>query len=129
MEEMVTLFLPFFFFILYFRPRNMVCLTFMNKGIMKRLMILFVFCGTLVAAMAEWTYGTAHFKGGQPSSCMSHGSVRIWYNGSLSRNAIDGGVEIWEGTGDICVVFPKNYNGPKMRFYSTGGTVQIQTLQ
>ena len=128
MEEMVALFLPFFFFLLYFRYQY-VCLTFRNKVIMKRLMILFVFCGILVAAMADWTYGTAHFKGNQPSSCMSHGSVKIWYNGSLTEKGTEGGVEIWEGTGDICVVFPKNYNGPKMRFYSTGGTVQIQALQ
>lgn len=30
MEEMVRLFLPFLFFIPYLRPRNMVCLSFMN---------------------------------------------------------------------------------------------------
>ena len=35
----------------------------------------------------------------------------------------------WEGTGDICVVYPKDYRGPQMRFTSTGGTVQIQTLK
>lgn len=96
---------------------------------MKRLMILFVFCGMLISAMADWTYGTATFKGSQPSSGMSIGDVRVWYNGSLTKKGIEGGVEIWEGTGDVCVVYPKNYKGPKMRFTSTGGTVQIQTLQ
>lgn len=96
---------------------------------MKRLMILFAFCGMLISAMADWTYGTANFKGSQPSSCMSHGSVKIWYNGSLNQKGTEGGVEIWQGTGDICVAFPKNYNGPKMRFTSTGGTVQIQYLK
>lgn len=96
---------------------------------MKRMMILFVFCSILVTAMADWTYGTATFKGNQPSSCMSHGNVTIWYNGSLTQKGIEGGVEIWEGTGEICVVYPKNYKGPKMQFTSTGGTVQIQYLK
>ena len=96
---------------------------------MKRLMILFVFCGMLMSAMADWTYGTATFTGSQPSSSMSIGEVRVWYNGSLTKKAIEGGVEVWEGTGDICVVYPKNYKGQKMTFTSTGGTVQIQTLK
>lgn len=96
---------------------------------MKKLAILFVFCGMMMTAMADWTYDTATFKGNQPSSSMTAGTVRIWYNGSLSQTGNEGGVQIWEGTGDICVVFPKNYNGPKMRFLSKGGTVQIQTLQ
>ena len=96
---------------------------------MKRLMMLLVFCGMLVSAMADWTYGTAYFKGSQPSSCLSHGTVMIWYNGTLTQTGLEGGVEIWEGTGDICVVYPKNYNGPQMRFMSKGGSVQIQTLR
>ena len=95
----------------------------------KRLMILFVFCVMLMTAMADWTYGTAYFKGSQPSSCLSHGVVMIWYNGSLTQKALEGGVEIWEGPGDICVVYPKNYNGPKMKFISTGGSVQTETLK
>ena len=106
---------------------------------MKRLAILFVFCGMLMTAMADWTYGTAYFKGSQPSNCLSHGKVMIWYNGSLTQKGLEGGVEIWEGTGrracsgmgtgDICVVYPKNYDGPQMRFTSTGGTVQTLTLK
>ena len=96
---------------------------------MKRTLVLFAFCGILTAAMADWTYGTAYFKGSQPSSSLSHGSVKIWYNGTLRQTGVNGGVEIWEGTGDICVVYPKNYNGPQMRFTSSGGTVQIQTLR
>ena len=101
-----------------------------NEAIMKkRLMILFVLCSMLITAMADWTYGTATFKGNQPSSSMSIGDVRVWYNGSLTQKGTEGSVEIWEGTGDICVVFPKNYKGPKMHFISRGGSVQIQTLQ
>ncbi len=53
----------------------------------------------------------------------------IWYNGDLRQTSLQGGVEIWEGTGDICVAYPKNYNGPKMRFLSKGGSVQIQYLK
>ena len=96
---------------------------------MKRKMLLLAFCGLMGTAMADWSYGTASFKGNQPSSCMNVGNLMIWYSGSLSQTGNEGGVQIWEGTGDICVVFPKNYNGPKMRFTSSGGTVQIQTLQ
>ena len=96
---------------------------------MKRFFILLALCSMLTVAMADWTYGTAYFKGNQPSSCMSVGTVMIWYNGTLRQTSIEGNVEIWQGTGDICVVFPKNYNGRQMRFTSTGGTVQIQTLR
>jgi hypothetical protein len=53
----------------------------------------------------------------------------IWYDGELKQTGLNVGVEIWEGTGDICVVYPKNYRGPQMRFTSKGGTVQIQTLK
>ena len=63
---------------------------------MKRFAFLFVFCGMLMTAMADWTYGTAYFKGSQPSKCLSHGKVMIWYNGSLTQKGLEGGVEIWE---------------------------------
>lgn len=96
---------------------------------MKRMMLLLAFSGLLTTAMADWTYGTARFTGSQPSSCLHHGSVIIWYNGSLEQKGINGNEEIWQGTGDICVVFPKNYNGHQMRFFSSGGAVQIQTLR
>lgn len=96
---------------------------------MKRIMLLLAFLGIMLTAMADWTYGTARFKGNQPSSCLDHGGVKIWYNGSLSQTSLEGNEEIWEGTGDICVVFPKDYRGRQMRFFSSGGTVQIQTLR
>ena len=92
-------------------------------------MILLILCSMLTIARADWTYGTASFKGNQPSSCMTVGTVIIWYNGSLRQTGTEGNVEIWQGTGDICVVFPKNYNGRQMRFFSSGGNVQIQTLR
>ncbi len=93
------------------------------------MMLLLAFCGMLTATMADWTYGTAYFSGSQPSNCLSHGTVMIWYDGELKQTGLNGGVETWEGTGDICVVYPKNYRGPQMRFTSKGGTVQIQTLR
>ena len=127
MEEMVTLFLPFFVFVSYLcSPRELIP---KNEMTMKRMMLLLAFCGMLNVAMADWTYGTARFSGNQPSSCLHHGTVIIWYNGSLTQKGISGGEEIWEGTGDICVLYPKNYRGPQMRFTSSGGTVQIQTLR
>ena len=52
---------------------------------MKRMMLLLAFCGLLTTAMADWTYGTARFTGSQPSSCLHHGSVIIWYNGTLTQ--------------------------------------------
>lgn len=75
-----------------------------------------------------WTHGTAHFKGRQPSSGMLIGGVNVWYNGTLTHTSDNGGVQIWEGTDDICVAYPRNYRGPKMEFYSSGGTVQIQVF-
>ena len=97
--------------------------------IMKRFLLMFALLGVLTVAMADWTYGTASFKGSQPSKSMTVGTVKIWYNGSLTKTGTEGTVEIWKGTGDICVVFPKNYNGRQMRFFSSGGNVQIQTLK
>ena len=96
---------------------------------MRRLLLLTVFLAPFIAVMADWTYGTAQFKGNMPSSGMSIGSVNVWYNGTLKKTESVGGVDCWEGTGDICVVYPKNYNGPQLKFTSSGGTVQIQYLQ
>ncbi len=96
---------------------------------MKRLLMLFVFAGLMLTAMADWSYGTAFFHGSQPSRSLNHGGVIIWYDGELRQTGVNGGVEIWEGTGNICVAYPKNYKGPQMRFTSKGGTVQIQTLR
>lgn len=107
---------------------NMSCLI-QNGWNMKRLLLLFALLGVLTVSMADWTYGTASFKGNQPSNSMTVGTVKIWYNGTLTKTGTQGTVEIWKGTGDICVVFPKNYSGPQMRFSSSGGTVQIQTLR
>jgi hypothetical protein len=100
-----------------------------EKVIMKRMMLLLAFSGLLTTAMADWTYGTARFTGSQPSSCLHHGTVIIWYNGTLTQKGVSGNEEIWEGTGDICVLYPKNYSGRQLRITSTGGTVQIQTLR
>lgn len=79
--------------------------------------------------MADWIYGTATFKGNTPTNKISIGGVLVWYNGSLTKTSQCGGVETWEGTSDICVVYPKNYNGQKLKFISSGGSVQIQVLR
>ena len=96
---------------------------------MKRIMLLFALCGMMTTANADWIYGAAYFSGCQPSNSLNHEGVIIWYNGPLPQTGLNGGVEIWQGTGDICVVYPKNYRGPQMRFTSKGGSVQIQTLR
>ena len=111
MEEMVATFPPFF--LVRFVPLHPKSFNLIIEERMKRKLLLLVFCGLMSTAMADWTYGTASFMGSPPSSSMSVGGVMIWYNGSLSQTGNEGGVQIWEGTGDICVVYPKNYNGPK----------------
>lgn len=96
---------------------------------MKRLMILGVMAFAFLMAFADWSYGSANFRGSKPAHSRSIGTVQVWYNGSLNCKGTNGGVEIWEGTGDVCVAYPKNYSGKKMQFTSTGGSVQIQYLK
>lgn len=78
---------------------------------------------------ADWTYGTAKFRGEKPIKQKSVGGVQFYYNGTLKHVAIEGGVDIYECTGDVCVIFPKNYSGRKIKVKSTNGTVQIQYLR
>ena len=96
---------------------------------MRRMILVLVLLSMFITAMADWTYGTAYFKGDRPSNCMSIGSVIVYYNGSLSQKSIEGNTEYWEGSGNICVIFPKNYSGRQMVFLSSGGTVQVQHLR
>lgn len=86
----------------------------------------FVVCPTV--AYADWTYGTAYFKGDKPRNCLSHGTIIFYYNGTLKYVALQGNTEVWECTGDVCVIFPKNYSGRKVKVKSAG-TVQIQNLR
>lgn len=96
---------------------------------MKKLLLSTVLLFFSLLAMADWSYGGASFRGYCPSQKMSIGMVSVWYDGTLTQTMNQGGVEFWEGTGNICVVFPKNYSGPQLNFTSTGGTVQIQHLK
>ena len=96
---------------------------------MKRLALLFVFCGMLMTAMADWTYGTAYFQGSQPSNCLNHGGVMIWYDGNLRQTGHTDIASSFPYLYASVEAYPKNYNGPQMRFTSKGGTVQIQTLR
>jgi len=93
---------------------------------MRRMILVLVLLSMFITAMADWTYGTAYFKGDRPSNSMNIGSVIVYYNGSLSQKSIEGNTEYWEGSGNICVIFPKNYSGRQMVFLSSGGTVQVQ---
>lgn len=94
----------------------------------KVLFILIMTMGSLMA-FADWTYGSASFRGNCPSNSRVIGSVNVWYNGSLSCKGTNGDTEYWEGSGNICIAYPKNYSGKKLQFTSTGGTVQIQYLK
>lgn len=96
---------------------------------MKKLTVFLLALTMSLMAFADWTYGSALFRGNCPSNSRSIGSVQVWYNGSLTCKGTNGSTEIWEGTGDICVAYPKNYSGKKLQFTSTGGSVQIQYLQ
>lgn len=95
---------------------------------MKKLFIGLLLVFIWFSAFADWSYGTASFRGNRPSNCRNIGGVQVWYNGNLNLKGTYGGVEIWEGTGDICVAYPKNYSGKKMEFTSSGGSVQIRSL-
>ena len=55
MEEMVTLFLPFFIFVSYLCKSIDDYNPLKRKVIMKRMMLLLAFCGLLTTAMADWT--------------------------------------------------------------------------
>ncbi len=94
---------------------------------MKKLLFLLTFLGIVTLAMADWNYGQYHFLGTRPQKMMNiAGGVQIWYNGTLHQTHYSNGVEYWEGTGDICVLYPKDYNGRKLYFTSSGGSVQVQ---
>ena len=79
-------------------------------------------------ALADWSYGTARFTGSQPSNSLNHGSVLFYYTGTLKQTMLQGNTEIWECTGDVCVIFPKNYSGREIKV-NASGTVQIQYLR
>lgn len=78
-------------------------------------------------AYADWTYGNVTFSGNQPSNCLNYGSVKIYYNGQLEKKSVRGNTEYWECTGDVCVIYPKNYSGPELVF-TAKGSVQIRRL-
>ena len=81
---------------------------------MKRLAFFFAFISFFMTAFADWTYGTAvFFKGDKPSNSMNIGNVIVYYNGFPSQKSIEGNTEYWEGTGNICVIYPRTYTGAK----------------
>ena len=103
-----------------------------NTNPMKRLISLLLLLGlsgpfAALPASADWSYGTARFYGDKPSHCLSHGGVLIYYNGSLRQTMLQGDIEVWECTGDVCVIFPKNYKGRQIRFAKSAG-LQVQYL-
>ena len=92
----------------------------------KRFLLSLAFVSMFLTDKADWTYGTAYFKGDQPSNCIHLGTITVYYNGSLTQKSIEGNTEYWEGTGNICVIYPRTYTGRQMVFTSSGGTVQVQ---
>jgi hypothetical protein len=106
---------------------------------MKKITVLFTICCIIFSTEFkslgnslendDWTYGTASFEGSRPSNTKSIGSVVVFYNGNLKNTKSVGGVDFWEGSDEICVIYPKNYNGRELKFISKGGSVQIQYLK
>lgn len=84
---------------------------------MKRTVMMLAFCGMVLTALADWTYGTACFSGSQPSSCLNHGGVMIWYDGDLKQTGSNGGEEIWQGTGDTVSPTPRTTMAPRCASY------------
>ena len=54
-----------------------------NNLVMKKLLTLLLLFFISLTAFADWTYGTASFRGKQPSKCLCIGGVQVWYNGIL----------------------------------------------
>ncbi len=96
---------------------------------MKKLLLLVAFLSIVSIAMADWTINGCHFVGNRPSKTLAMNGVRVWYNGTLRHVRTSNGIQYWEGTNEICVLYPKDYSGPKYEFLSTGGTVQVQHEQ
>ena len=71
----------------------------------------FTVCPTI--AYADWSHGTAKFKGNKPKKSMSSGNVIFYYNGTLKKVGSQGNADVWECSADVCVVYPKNYSGKK----------------
>lgn len=100
----------------------------MKKFLLTAIVILLAASAfTPTPVYADWSYGTAHFKGSQPSNCLNHGGVLIYYNGSLKQTGTSGTTEIWECTGDVCIIYPKNYRGYKIQMKASGN-LQVQYL-
>lgn len=99
---------------------------------MKKLLTSLLLCVALLmvapSAFADWSCGTARFTGNQPKSSMTTGTIKIFYNGTIRKTGSMGTVDIWECTGEACVVYPKNYTGRKIQVKSPK-QVQYQTLK
>ena len=80
-------------------------------------------------AYADWSHGTAKFKGNKPKKSMSSGQVTFYYNGTLKKVGSQGAADVWECTADVCVIYPKNYKGKKLIVKSKTKKVQIQYLK
>ncbi len=93
---------------------------------MKKYLLLVIFCSISLMTMADWSSYGCHFTGTRPSKSKTISGVHVWYNGTLREVRVLNGVHYWECSDEICVAFPKDYNGPKMVFVSTSGSVQIQ---
>ena len=92
---------------------------------MKKLLFLLLTCFVLatlspIPAFADWSYGNITFRGDKPSNSLTHGNVVFYYSGTLRQVGISGNTEIWECTGDVCVIFGKNYRGPKIDIRAQG---------
>ncbi len=93
---------------------------------MRKCICILAFLSVVTAAMADWTINGCRFVGDRPSKSYTINNVRVWYNGTLRHTHTTNNVQYWEGTNEICVLYPKNYSGPQYVFLSTGGMVQVQ---
>lgn len=96
-------------------------------AVLAMLTLSFTVCPTLL--YADWSHGTAKFKGNKPKKSMTSGNVIFYYNGTLKKVGSQGNADVWECSADVCVIFPKNYSGKKLIVKSKTGKVQIQHLK
>jgi hypothetical protein len=60
----------------------------------------------------------------QPSTIIITGTVTIYHNGSMIRSGTNGGVNIWQGNGDVWVIFGNASDVQKYKFVTNG---KVQT--
>jgi hypothetical protein len=93
---------------------------------MKLTLLILSLLFTLVVSngQSRMSIGKCIFEGKQPSTIIINGTVTIYHNGSMKRTSTNGGVNIWQGNGDVWVIFGNAADVQKNKFVTNG---KVQT--